>query len=95
MFLLELQIHPSLFFTRYLDGGAAAHKASKVISEVSKLTKKFEHAPDTFRLFKVLWNVIEVFDVVDTILSKLEVVLRSPFISLRPCIGIIKQLQDL
>ena len=89
MFLLELQIHPSLFFTRYLDGGAAAHKASKVISEVSKLTKKFEHAPDTFRLFKIFRDVIEIFDVVNTILSKLKVVLRSPFISLRSCIGII------
>jgi hypothetical protein len=69
MLFLELQIHPSLFFIWYLDGGAAAHKARKFISEVSKLTYEFEYAPDTFRLIMVLRDVIEVFDVVDTILS--------------------------
>jgi hypothetical protein len=95
MQLLELQIRPSLFFTWHLDCGAAAHKARKVISEVSKLTEEFEHAPDTLRLFKVLRDVVEIFDVVDTILSKLKVVFSGPVLNLRPCIGIIYQLQDL
>jgi hypothetical protein len=95
MQLLELQVRLSLFFTWYLDGGASAHKASKVISEVSKLTKEFEDAPDTLRLFKVLRDVVEIFDVVNTILSKLKVVFSGPVLDLRPCIGIIYQLQDL
>ncbi len=89
MLLIEVHFRPSLFFTWYLDGGAATHKARKVISEVSKLTEKLEHAPDTFRLFKVFRNVIEIFYVVDTFLSKLKVVLSSPVLNLRPCIGII------
>ena len=89
MLFLELQIDPSLFFSWYLNGGAATHEARKILGEVSQLPNELVYAPDTLRLIKVLWDVIEVFDVLHTILSKLKVGIRRPFMSLRSRIGVI------